>query len=191
MKKMLIKSGLLITSFFIYNQTYANCTLSKGFTTVDIPMTIGTIVVRPTDPIGTVLQKNTFTISPNNSTATCNRASDQITAALPLNYPVSSIGNNVYATNIPGIGIRLYREAFDSTDFSGYYPYKRSLTPNTTYTLSPGYFVMEVINCCNYRFRCISCWSLQYLLCNRTTKSPFLNNYSIEQLPYSYCIIFL
>ncbi|EQB8141854.1 fimbrial protein, partial [Acinetobacter baumannii] len=54
MKKMLIKSGLLITSFFIYNQTYANCTLSKGFTTVDIPMTIGTIVVRPTDPIGTV-----------------------------------------------------------------------------------------------------------------------------------------
>ncbi|MDB0197042.1 fimbrial protein, partial [Acinetobacter baumannii] len=48
-----------------YNQTYANCTLSKGFTTVDIPMTIGTIVVRPTDPIGTVLQKNTFTISPN------------------------------------------------------------------------------------------------------------------------------
>ncbi len=64
MKKMLIKSGLLITSFFIYNQTYANCTLSKGFTTVDIPMTIGTIVVRPTDPIGTVLQKNTFTISP-------------------------------------------------------------------------------------------------------------------------------
>ncbi|MDC5608138.1 fimbrial protein [Acinetobacter baumannii] len=145
MKKMLIKSGLLITSFFIYNQTYANCTLSKGFTTVDIPMTIGTIVVRPTDPIGTVLQKNTFTISPNNSTATCNRASDQITAALPLNYPVSSIRNNVYATNIPGIGIRLYREAFDSTDFSGYYPYKRTLTPNTTYTLSPGYFVMEVI----------------------------------------------
>ncbi len=65
MKKKLIKSGLLITSFFIYNQTYANCTLSKGFTTVDIPMTIGTIVVRPTDPIGTVLQKNTFTISPN------------------------------------------------------------------------------------------------------------------------------
>lgn len=54
---MLIKSGLLITSFFIYNQTYANCTLSKGFTTVDIPMTIGTIVVRPTDPIGTVLQR--------------------------------------------------------------------------------------------------------------------------------------
>ncbi|ENU42066.1 hypothetical protein F985_02953 [Acinetobacter seifertii] len=57
MKKVLMKSGLLVTSLFIYNQAYANCTLSKGFTTVDIPITIGTIIVRPTDPIGTVLQK--------------------------------------------------------------------------------------------------------------------------------------
>ncbi len=37
MKKVLMKSGLLVTSLFIYNQAYANCTLSKGFTTVDIP----------------------------------------------------------------------------------------------------------------------------------------------------------
>ncbi len=64
-------------------------------------MNIGKIVVKPTDPIGTILQRNTFTISPNNSTATCSRASDQIIAALPLNYPISPIGNNVYATNIP------------------------------------------------------------------------------------------
>ncbi|MGK8801088.1 fimbrial protein [Acinetobacter seifertii] len=145
MKKVLMKSGLLVTSIFIYNQAYANCTLSKGFTTVDIPITIGTIIVRPTDPIGTVLQKNTFTISPNNSTATCNRSGDQITAALPLNYPISSIGNNVYATNIPGIGIRIYREVTDSSNASGYYPYKLTLTPHTTYTLSPGYIVLEII----------------------------------------------
>ncbi|ELW83058.1 TPA: fimbrial protein [Acinetobacter nosocomialis] len=145
MKKILIQSGLLITNFFIYNQANANCTLSKGFTTVDIPITIGTIVVRPNDPVGTVLQKNTFTISPNNSTATCNRPGDQIIAALPLNYPISPIGNNVYATNIPGIGIRIYREATDSSNSSGYYPYKLTLTPHTAYTLSPGYIVLEVI----------------------------------------------
>ncbi|MBR7691513.1 fimbrial protein, partial [Acinetobacter nosocomialis] len=102
-------------------------------------------VVRPNDPVGTVLQKNTFTISPNNSTATCNRPGDQIIAALPLNYPISPIGNNVYATNIPGIGIRIYREATDSSNSSGYYPYKLTLTPHTAYTLSPGYIVLEVI----------------------------------------------
>ncbi|WP_151962661.1 fimbrial protein [Acinetobacter oleivorans] len=145
MNNIFKKIGFLAVSLFAYNHTNANCTLSKGFTTVDIPMTIGKIVVKPNDPIGTILQKNTFTISPNNSTATCNRASDQIIAALPLNYPISPIGNNVYATNIPGIGIRLYREAADASDFSGYYPYRRTLTPNQTYTLSPGYFVMEVI----------------------------------------------
>lgn len=145
MNNIFKKIGFLAVSLFAYNHTNANCNLSKGFTTVDIPMTIGKIVVKPNDPIGTILQKNTFTISPNNSTATCNRASDQIIAALPLNYPISPIGNNVYATNIPGIGIRLYREAADASDFSGYYPYRRTLTPNQTYTLSPGYFVMEVI----------------------------------------------
>lgn len=145
MNNILKKIGFLAVSLFAYSHTNANCNLSKGFTTVDIPMTIGKIVVKPNDPIGTILQKNTFTISPNNSTATCNRASDQIIAALPLNYPISPIGNNVYATNIPGIGIRLYREAADASDFSGYYPYRRTLTPNQTYTLSPGYFVMEVI----------------------------------------------
>ena len=145
MNNIFKKIGFLAVSLFAYNHTNANCTLSKGFTTVDIPMTIGKIVVKPNDPIGTILQKNTFSISPNNSTATCNRASDQIIAALPLNYPISPIGNNVYATNIPGIGIRLYREAADASDFSGYYPYRRTLTPNQTYTLSPGYFVMEVI----------------------------------------------
>ncbi|WP_454666838.1 fimbrial protein [Acinetobacter calcoaceticus] len=145
MNNILKKIGFLAVSLFAYSHTNANCNLSKGFTTVDIPMNIGKIVVKPNDPIGTILQKNTFTISPNNSTATCNRASDQIIAALPLNYPISPIGNNVYATNIPGIGIRLYREAADASDFSGYYPYRRALTPNKAYTLSPGYFVMEVI----------------------------------------------
>ena len=145
MNNIFKKIGFLAVSLFAYSHTNANCNLSKGFTTVDIPMNIGKIVVKPNDPIGTILQKNTFTISPNNSTATCNRASDQIIAALPLNYPISPIGNNVYATNIPGIGIRLYREAADASDFSGYYPYRRTLTPNKAYTLSPGYFVMEVI----------------------------------------------
>lgn len=145
MNNILKKIGFLAVSLFAYNYTNANCTLNKGFTTVDIPMNIGKIVVKPTDPIGTILQRNTFSISPNNSSATCSRASDQIIAALPLNYPISAIGNNVYATNIPGIGIRLYREAADASDFSGYYPYRRTLTPNQTYTLSPGYFVMEVI----------------------------------------------
>lgn len=70
MNNIFKKIGFLGVSLFAYNHTNANCTLSKGFTTVDIPMNIGKIVVKPTDPIGTILQRNTFSISPNNSSAT-------------------------------------------------------------------------------------------------------------------------
>lgn len=145
MNNILKKIGFLAMSLFAYSHTNANCILSKGFKTIDIIMTVGTIVVRPTDPIGTILQKSTFAISPNDSTATCNRPGDLINAILPLNYPISPIGNNVFATNIPGIGIRLYRETSDVSDFTGYYPYSQPLPPNTPYTLSQGYFVMEII----------------------------------------------
>ena len=62
-----------------------------------------------------------------------------------MNYPISSLGDSIYNTNIPGIGLRLYREAADSSNFSGYYPYKRNITSTGDWSLASGYFVVEVI----------------------------------------------
>ncbi|MFI7917832.1 hypothetical protein ACFMJ1_17490, partial [Acinetobacter baumannii] len=104
----------------VYGEANAYCTLSSGFTTVDISMAVGRVVVRPSDPVGKILRKATFPINPNGSTLRCTSYSDTITAALTQNYPLSPLGNSIYSTNIPGIGIRLYREAENATNFSGY-----------------------------------------------------------------------
>ncbi|QER39839.1 fimbrial protein [Acinetobacter suaedae] len=145
MKKLLLNSVLLTAGLGLYSEANAACTLSYGFTTVDISMAVGRVVVRPSDTVGTILRKATFPINPNGSTLRCNSSSDRIYADLTQNYPISTLGNSIYTTNIPGIGIRLYREAENATNFSGYYPYSRNLSPGTTYNLAQGYFVVEII----------------------------------------------
>ncbi|WP_109440350.1 fimbrial protein [Acinetobacter haemolyticus] len=145
MKKLLLNSVLLTAGLGLYGEANAACTLSSGFTTVDISMAVGRVVVRPSDTVGTILRKATFPINPNGSTLRCNSSSDRIYADLTQNYPLSILGNSIYTTNIPGIGIRLYREAENATNFSGYYPYSRNLSTGTTYNLAQGYFVVEII----------------------------------------------
>ncbi|MCR4531642.1 fimbrial protein [Acinetobacter venetianus] len=145
MKKILITGALFTAGLGFSTVSNAFCTLSSGFSTVDISMAVGRVVVRPSDAVGTILRKATFPINPNGSTLRCTSSSDRIYADLTQNYPISSLGNSIYTTNIPGIGIRLYREAENATNFSGYYPYSRSLTPGTTYNLAQGYFVVEIV----------------------------------------------
>ncbi|MFG0587642.1 fimbrial protein [Acinetobacter sp. YQ_14] len=145
MKKILITGALFTAGLGFSTVSNAFCTLSSGFSTVDISMAVGRVVVRPSDAVGTILRKATFPINPNGSTLRCTSSSDRIYADLTQNYPISSLGNSIYTTNIPGIGIRLYREAENATNFSGYYPYSRNLTPGTTYNLAQGYFVVEIV----------------------------------------------
>jgi len=149
MKRILLTGFLFTAGLGVYSEANAYCTLDNknggSFSTVDISMAVGRVVIRPSDPVGMVLRKATFPITDNGSRAKCTSYSDTITAALTQGYPLSPLGNNIYSTNIPGIGIRLYREAENATNFSGYYPYTRSLTPSTYYTLASGYFVVEIV----------------------------------------------
>ncbi|MCH7334370.1 fimbrial protein [Acinetobacter modestus] len=145
MKKILITGALFTAGFGFNTATNAFCTLSSGFSTVDISMAVGRVVVRPSDPVGTILRKATFPINPNGSTLRCTSSADRIYADLSQSYPISPLGDSIYSTNIAGIGIRLYREAENATNFSGYYPYSRSLSPGTLYNLAQGYFVVEIV----------------------------------------------
>ena len=120
-----------------------------SLTSVDVNMAVGRVVVKPSDAVGTILRKATFPIVPNNSRIRCTSYSDKIYADLKQGYSLSPLGQNIYNTNIPGIGIRLYREAEDSENFSGYYPYQKNLTPLTQYGLGQGYFVVEIIKTLN------------------------------------------
>ena len=128
------------------SETYAACTPSNGFRPQDVSMSVGRVVVRPSDAIGTVLRKATFPISNNGSTYRCDfGAPSSIKAVLNQSYPLSLSGTSIYSTNISGIGIRLYREAEAASNFSGYYPYRRTLERNTTYSLANGYFIVEIV----------------------------------------------
>lgn len=145
MKKLALISLLSGLSAGYSLSTYAACTPNQAFSTIDIAMNVGRVVVRPTDAVGTVLKKATFPITANSSTYTCDFSAGSIIAQLSQNYPKSNIGDSVYTTNIPGIGIRLYREADNAADFSGYYPYQKQLNRNTSYRLASGYFAVEII----------------------------------------------
>lgn len=144
MKKLLLNSVLLTAGLGLYGEANAACSTSQDFRTVDVSMQVGRVVVRPSDPVGKVLVKSLFEIRPNDGTTyTCSR-SDMMVARLLQNYAISPLGNNIYSTNIPGIGIRLYREAFNATNFSGYYPYTAPV-PGTNIRLAEGYFVVEIV----------------------------------------------
>jgi len=151
MKKLLLSSALFTAGLGVYGEANAACAPTAGFTTKAISMAVGRVVVRPSDNVGKILRKATFTIDPNNSTINCTRnSSGTVRADLTQQYPVSSLGNNIYTTNIPGIGIRLYREAQNNANFSGYYPYARTITGGpywngTNYSLDTGYFVVEIV----------------------------------------------
>ncbi|MDR2062858.1 MAG: type 1 fimbrial protein [Acinetobacter sp.] len=151
MKKLLLNSVLLTAGLGIYSEANAACAPTSGFTTKAISMAVGRVVVRPSDEVGKILRKATFAIDPNNSTINCTRnSSGTVRADLTQNYPLSSLGNNIYSTNIPGIGIRLYREAQNNANFSGYYPYSRNISGGpywngTNYSLDSGYFVVEIV----------------------------------------------
>lgn len=147
MSSRLLNSFFLLMSCVLSSEVYARCTADWGFTPIDISMNVGRVVVRPSDPVGTVLRRASFPITPNNSTISCSFFfGGTMQAVLSQNLSLSSAGgDSVYNTNIKGIGIRLYRDAGNGSNFSGYYPYNRALSRDTTYRLGEGFFVVEII----------------------------------------------
>ena len=104
-------AALTVVSAGYNQQALASCLPTSGFTSKDISMAVGRVVVRPSDAVGAVLRKATFAINPNNSTIYCNFSAGRVRADIVQPLSLSALGNNIYNTNIPGIGIRLYREA--------------------------------------------------------------------------------
>ncbi|WEV49448.1 fimbrial protein [Acinetobacter sp. ESL0695] len=108
---------ILFASFI--NQAYAACAPYTwgvfGWTgratvqTVSQNIALGRIVVKPSDAIGQVLKEQTYTISPNGSYLSCNfyRNSFVNQGELSQRRPISNLGNNIYSTNLRGIGIRI------------------------------------------------------------------------------------
>ena len=145
-KFKLLNGAFLLLATGLTTESYAVCT-QTNFTPQDVIMRVGRVVVRPSDEVGKILARGSFPMRVVENAITCDYtgAVDTVTNALTQNYPISPQGNSIYSTNIPGIGLRLYREVTNSSSFSGYYPFVRSLTPGTRYRVGDGFFIVEVV----------------------------------------------
>lgn len=75
--------------------------------TYNIYMTFGRIVVSNDTPVGTVLAKKQWTINQSDPVYYCSGVNDFSARIVAGN--MVDLGNNVYSTNVPGIGMRFSR----------------------------------------------------------------------------------
>lgn len=120
----------------------ASCSVKSGFSAQDITMDMGRVVVQPDAAIGSVIAKQTATITRSQDYGTCTGTGGSATGAFVRSNTKVAGFDNVYSTNVAGIGIRLYREA---GQVSTYYPHVLTFGGSTTVSLSAGYFQVELI----------------------------------------------
>ena len=120
-----------------------------SFTTINVVFNVGTVVVRPTDPVGKILNGGgngitqfPYSTSPMQSHLNCTYSTQTFEGKIIPGFGTNSPGNNIYPTNIAGIGIRIRTE---SPGFAYTYPYSFSQTTSGTFSLAPGPLVVEII----------------------------------------------
>ena len=148
MKLKLLTHVILILGSAYMTDVYAQCTPKKGFTTSELDMTLGRIVIQPSDPIGKILKKAAIPYARNPTSIYQCPSPPTIKGILTQNPTLSPLGNFIYNTNIPGIGIRLSRimNLQDSTE--KFYPYNWIYSNDKfpkNIILAAGVFNIEII----------------------------------------------
>lgn len=145
-----LKGVLLLVGLGLGSEAYAKCNITDNFYTQDISMNLGAVLVGPDSEAGDILLTKRFPINQISNAITCDRSQSDILDGKLMNSP-QPLGNNIYSTNIPGIGIRLYREIASGTTGgiqSTYYPHSYSIgggrNPTTVY-LAAGSFVVDIV----------------------------------------------
>lgn len=145
-----LKGVLLLVGLGLGSEVYAACEPIGNFRTQDVSMDLGSVLVKPDSPLNQPLKTKRFPITSNGSQVHCSRRSSDLVIGELTTSP-QHLGNNVYSTNIRGIGIRLKREVTSSDNVpSTYYPHTFRISGGTdrggaTYSLAEGYFVVEII----------------------------------------------
>ncbi len=136
---MLVLAGVALAP-----QARARCSLSStAFVAQDVRMDMGQVVILPTLPIGAVIKELVVPINQRNSVATCTGGGGSAIGRFvnaPQQIPVPGF-SNVFATNIVGVGIRVYR---DSGEIQAFYPHSLTFGAGTL-SLAGGTFKVELI----------------------------------------------
>ncbi|KXB20659.1 fimbrial protein [Xylella fastidiosa 6c] len=126
----------------------ATCTVNTGVVAQDIQINAGRILIQPSLAIGDRIALLPHNINQVLRYGRCNTNGGTMHAVFARSMtPVSGM-DSVYQTDVPGVGIRVYREAgqdSDGSSLSRYYPNSLTRVPNTILSLNAGYFQVELI----------------------------------------------
>lgn len=123
----------------------ASCRLSStSFVAQDVQMDMGQVVILPSTPVGGVIKELTAAINARTDATTCsNGGGSSIGRYVNAAQQVAVAGlSNVYATDVAGVGIRVYR---DSGTVQAYYPHTLSLAGSGSVSLTAGLFRVQLV----------------------------------------------
>lgn len=135
-------SGVVLASLAPVAQ--AACALSAGFfVPQDVQMDMGQLVILPGLPVGGLIKELVVNIDPRSGVGRCTRASSVIGVYNNARQQILVPGlDNVRATDVAGIGIRVYR---DSGEVKAYYPHVYPVNTDGAVDLAGGFFRVELI----------------------------------------------
>ena len=140
MKKMTLFIGLMAMGT---TSAWAYCTrLSQP--TVSLDMVVGRVVVPPDLPVGSVIVSRDWTMSaPGGASYSCSSGTNRFVAKI-VAPGATDLGNKIYSTNVPGIGLRFSR---GGATVNIIYPdtFSSYVSRTTNYSLEGFRFTLEVI----------------------------------------------
>ncbi|MBL5824726.1 fimbrial protein [Serratia fonticola] len=118
-------------------QAYAQCRVNTT-RPQDIIMNVGRVLITPNTKVGDILATGKFDIRRDDNIS-C--SGNSTLYGRILQGGPSSISDKIWTTNVPGVGLRLYRQI--GSQEGAYYPHE--IYRNGGVYLAEGYFVVEVI----------------------------------------------
>ncbi|HHW4678536.1 MAG TPA: fimbrial protein [Xylella sp.] len=124
----------------------AACKINTDFIPQDIILNVKRVLIQPSLPIGGRIILLSY-INKTGTYGSCDSNGGRLLARFA--HPMTAVNGlkNVFETDVPGVGIRLYREAGNVSGgkASDDYPYEVDLRPNSNLYISDGYFQVELI----------------------------------------------
>ena len=131
------------TTIFGAPGAWAACKPDTGFSTYVFNLDLGTIVIQPDLPVGSVIATKRFSrVQANTHVGTCTNGGHGY-AEMTQGAPIAGF-DSVYSTNVKGIGIRLTSYVGDRPAF--YYPHTTTYSGNVDIVyFASSYYIVELI----------------------------------------------
>ncbi|KRG69439.1 fimbrial protein [Stenotrophomonas terrae] len=123
---------------------HAACLLNAGtFVPQDVQMDMAQVTIMPNVPVGGVIKELVVAINQRDRVAQCTGTGSAIGRYVNAAQQIPVAGfSNVYATDVAGVGIRVYR---DSGSIQTFYPHDLPLNTSGAVTLIGGSFRVELV----------------------------------------------